>query len=118
MKNNILRDKSYGFALSVIRAYQYLCDDKKEFVLLKQLLRSGASIGANIEEAIGGQSEKDIFAKIRISYKEAWAAHCWIRLLRDSGYRSETQSDTLLQDCEELQKIITAIQRTMKSRTS
>ncbi len=55
MKNNILRDKSHAFALRTIRTYQYLCDDKKEFVLSKQLLRSGTSIGANVEEAIGGQ---------------------------------------------------------------
>ncbi len=73
--DNVLRDKSYVFALWIIKAYQYLCDDKKEFVLSKQLLRSGTSIGANIEEAIGGQSEKDFFAKISISYKEARESH-------------------------------------------
>ncbi len=56
MKENVLRDKSYGFALRIIKAYQYLCNDKKEFVLSKQLLRAGTSIGANVEEAIGGQS--------------------------------------------------------------
>ena len=116
MKDNILRDKSYAFALRVIKAYKYLCDERKEFVLSKQLLRAGTSIGANVEEAIGGQSGRDFFAKISISYKEARETHYWIRLLRDSGYISETQSDSLLRDCEELQKIITAIQRTIKSR--
>jgi four helix bundle protein len=115
-KDNVLLDKSYGFALRIIKAYRNLCEEKKEYVLSKQLLRAGTSIGANVEEAIGGQSGRDFFAKISISYKEARETHYWIRLLRDSGYISEPQSDSLLQDCEELQKIITAIQRTIKSR--
>ncbi len=102
--------------MRVIKAYKYLCDDKKEFVLSKQLLRSGTSIGANVEEANGGQSEKDFFAKISISYKEARETRYWIRLLTDSGYIAETQSDSLLNDCEELLKIIGAIQRTIRNR--
>ena len=117
-KDNVLREKSYAFALQVIKTYQYLCEDRKEFVLSKQLLRSGTSIGANVEEAIGGQSEKDFFAKITISYKEARETHYWLRLLTDSGYIPGTQSISLLKDCEELQKIIGAIQRTIKSRNS
>ncbi len=116
MKKNVLRDKSYAFALRVINAYKYLCDEKKEYVLSKQLLRSGTSIGANVEEAIGGQSGRDFFAKITISYKEARETHYWLRLLRDSGYVSKSKSDSIIQDCEELQKIITAIQRTIKSK--
>jgi four helix bundle protein len=59
MKDNVVRDKSYAFAIRIVKLYKYLCEEKKEFVLSKQLLRSGTSIGANIEEAIGGQSEKD-----------------------------------------------------------
>ena len=115
-KDNALQNKSYAFALRVIKAYKYLCDDKKEFVLSKQLLRSGTSIGANVEEANGGQSEKDFFAKISISYKEARETRYWIRLLTDSGYIAETQSVSLLTDCEELLKIIGAIQRTIRSK--
>ena len=118
MKSNVLQDKSYAFALRIIKIYQYLCNDKKEYVLSKQLLRSGTSIGANIEEAIGGQSEKDFFSKISISYKESREAHYGIRLLTDSGYISKSQSVSVLKDCEELQKIITDIQRTIKSRIS
>ncbi len=116
MKNNILQDKSYDFALKIIRVYKHLCEERKEFVLSKQLLRAGTSIGANVEEAIGGQSEKDFFSKISISYKEARETHYWIRLLKDSGYIAETQSVSLLKDCEELQKIIGAIQKTIRSR--
>jgi len=116
MKSKVLLDKSYAFALRIVRTYQYLCNDKKEYILSRQLLRSGTSIGANVEEAVGGQSAKDFVAKISISYKEAREVHYWIRLLTDSGYIHETYSVSLLNDCEELQKIITAIQRTMKSR--
>ncbi len=118
MKNNVLLDKSYAFALRIIKVYHYLCDDKKEYVLSKQLLRSGTSIGANIEEAIGGQSEKDFVAKISISYKEARETHYWIRLLTDSGYIPETQSVSLKKDCEELLKISGTIQKTIHSRNS
>ena len=117
-KDNILQEKSYAFALRIIKAYQYLCAEKKEFVLSKQLLRAGTSIGANVEEAIGGQSDKDFFAKISISYKEARETHYWIRLLQDSGYIPAKQTDSLLNDCEELRKIIGAIQRTIRSRNS
>ena len=118
MKDNVLRDKSYAFALRIIRTYQYLYAKKKEFVLSKQLLRSGTSIGSNIEEAIGGQSEKDFVAKISISYKEARETHYWIRLLTDSGYIPEAHSISLLQDCEELLKISGSIQKTIRSRNS
>lgn len=115
-KENILRSKSYDFALRIIRTYQYLGSKKREFVLSKQLLRSGTSIGANVEEAIGGQSERDFLAKISISYKEARETHYWTRLLRDSGYLTTKQAESLLQDNEELLKIIGSIQRTIKSR--
>jgi len=70
-KDNVLQDKSYAFAIRIVNAYKYLIEEKKEFVLSKQLLRSGTSIGANTEEAIGGQSEKDFYAKLNIVYKEA-----------------------------------------------
>lgn len=75
MKENIIQNKSYAFAIRVVKVYQRLCSEKKEFVLSKQLLRSGTSIGANVEEAIGGQSSKDFFAKLTIAYKEARETH-------------------------------------------
>ena len=71
MKENIIQVKSYAFSLKIVKLYKQLVDEKREYVLSKQLLRSGTSIGANIEEAIGGQSEKDFYAKLTISYKEA-----------------------------------------------
>lgn len=85
-KDNIVQIKSYAFAVRVVKACQYLNNEKKEFVLSKQLLRSGTSIGANIEEAIGGQSDKDLFAKLTIAYKEARESHYWVRLLKDTDY--------------------------------
>src|SRR5690606_20000623 len=113
--DNIIQIKSYAFAVRIVKAYQFLSNDKKEFVLSKQLLRCGTSIGANIEEAIGGQSQKDFFAKITIAYKEARETHYWIRLLRDTDYLSAEESDRLLNDITEIQKIIGSIQKTMKS---
>jgi len=83
-KDNVLQEKSYAFAIRIVNAYKYLVEDKKEYVLSKQLLRCGTSIGANTEEAIGGQSEKDFYAKLNIVYKEARETHYWIRLLRDT----------------------------------
>ncbi len=116
MKNdNIVQIKSYAFAIRIVKVYQYLCEHKKEFVLSKQLLRCGTSIGANIEEAIGGQSDKDFYAKLTKSYKEARETHYWIRLLKDTDYLSEEQSESLLKDVTELLKIIGSIQKTLRN---
>lgn len=113
---NIVQLKSYAFAIKVITIYRYLTEIKKEYVLSKQLLRSGTSIGANVEEAIGGQSEKDFFAKITISYKEARESKYWIRLLKDSGYLEKEKSEELINDIEELLRIIGSIQLSMKTK--
>ena len=82
-KENVVRDKSYRFALRIIGLYKAL-RDKKEFVISKQILRSGTSIGANVEEAQGAQSRKDFHSKMTIAHKEARETHYWLRLLRDS----------------------------------
>lgn len=116
MKQNIIQEKSYAFAIRIVKLYQYLCSEKNEYVLSKQLLRCGTSIGANVEEAIGGQSDKDFFAKITIAYKEARETHYWIRLLTDTGYLSEKERINLLTDIEEILKIIGSIQKTMRKK--
>ena len=82
--NNPALDKSYEFALTVVKLCYSIQNDKKEFILSKQLLRSATSIGANMEEAIGGQSNKDFLHKVSIAYKEARESHYWIRLIGDS----------------------------------
>ncbi|MFP9115488.1 four helix bundle protein [Flavobacterium sp. RHBU_3] len=115
MKENVVRDKSYAFAIRVVNAYKFLCEQHKEYVLSKQLLRSGTSIGANIEEAIGAQSRKDFLAKLSISYKEARESQYWIKLLRDTNYLSGEQSESLLEDAEELLRIIGTIQKTIRN---
>lgn len=114
-KDNVVQNKSYAFAIRIVKVYKYLCEEKKEFTLSKQLLRSGTSIGANIEEAIGGQSKKDFFAKLTISYKEARETKYWIRLLTDTDYLTKTESETLLKDIDELLKLIGLIQKTIRN---
>jgi four helix bundle protein len=89
---NVVQEKSYAFALRIVRMYRHLTEKRKEFVLSKQILRSGTSIGANIEEAIGGQSGRDFLAKLNIAYKEARETHYWLRLLHDSGYLADADA--------------------------
>ena len=119
MKNdNVVKDKSYGFALRIVELYKYLAHKKNEFVLSKQILRCGTSIGANIEEAIGGQTEKDFYAKISVAYKETRETSYWLRLLKDSAILENKIADSLLKDCDELLRIIGSIQLTIKKRNS
>ncbi len=119
MKNgNIVQEKSYAFALRMVKLHRYLMGQKKEFVLSKQVLRSGTSIGANVEEAIGGQSGRDFAAKMSIAYKEARETHYWLRLLRDSGYLGEAESAAIIIDCEELMKLTGSIIKTMKEKNN
>lgn len=115
-KDNIIQEKSYRFALEIIDLYKVLKNQENEYVLSKQILRSGTSIGSNVEEAIGGQSKKDFISKLSIAYKEARETHYWIRLLRDSNYLNSQKADSLLRDCGELQKIIGSILNTMKNQ--
>ena len=115
MKKNIIQEKSFCFALRIIKLYKYLKDNKNEYVLSKQLLRSGTSIGVNIEESIGGQSKNDFVSKISVAYKEARETLYWLKLLKASNYLNQKQSESLINDCEEIIRIITKIQKTMKS---
>ncbi len=115
-KDNIIQNKSYSFALRIVKLYLFLKEDKQEYILGKQILRSGTSIGANVEEAIGGQSDKDFLSKMSIAYKEARETHYWIRLLSDSGFIKPNEKDSLINDCEELLKIIGSIQKSMKQK--
>lgn len=114
-EDNVIRNKSYSFSLKIIKIYQDLTKEKKEFIISKQLIRSGTSIGANIEEAIGGQSKNDFISKMSISYKEARETLYWLHILKDSNFLNKHQSDTLINDCEELLKILGSIVRTSKS---
>ena len=115
-KQNPLRDKSYAFALKAIKLCYLIQHESKEYVLSKQFLKSATSIGANVEEAIGGQSEKDFLHKISIAYKEARETHYWLRLLIDSGIINKKENLSLISDVEELLRIIGSIQKTLKSK--
>ena len=114
-KDNAIQIKSYAFAIKVVNLYKYLTVEKKEFVLSKQLLRSGTSVGANVEEAIGGQSRKYFFSKLTIAYKEARESHYWIRLLKDTGYLTQKEFDALINDIDEILRIIGSIQKTIRN---
>ncbi len=116
MKENIVQQKSYAFAVRIVRLYQHLAAEKKEYVLSKQVLRCGTSIGANVEEAIGGQSRADFLSKLSIAYKEARETAYWLRLLKDTDYLTATQFESIHADAEELCRIMTAIQKTTKKR--
>jgi len=113
-KGSIIIKKSFVFAVRIVKFYQYLCSNKKEFVLSKQILKSGTSIGANVEEAHGGISKLDFSNKISLSYKEARETHYWLRLLYASGYMNKKMFDSFLNDCEELCKILYAILKTTR----
>lgn len=108
-KENVVLDKSYAFAIKIVKMYQHLSFEKKEFILSKQLLRAGTSIGANVEEAMGGISKKDFKAKLGIAYKEARESRYWLRLLRDTDYLTKDTSQPMLEDCEELLKLLYVI---------
>ena len=115
MDNNIILDKSKAFALRIIKLYKYLCDNKKEYILSKQILRSGTSIGANAKEGANAQSKADFCAKMYIAYKEANETEYWFELLHESGYIEKNAFDSMYSDCKELIKILAAITKNAKN---
>ena len=116
MKNTILKDKSYLFALRIIKVSRHLVIELREYVLAKQILRSGTSIGANVEEALQAESRLDFIHKLAIANKEAAETHYWIRLLKDSELLTTAQAKSLLADCDELQRMLVASIKTAKRR--
>ncbi len=115
---NILIQKTYVFALRIVKLSQFLIQEKKEYILSKQILRSGTSIGANTEESMGGQSKKDFFSKLSIAYKEARETKYWLHLLQDSNYISFNQASSILNDCEEILKILGKTLSTIRKKQS
>jgi len=114
MKESVLRDKSYAFALRIVKLYQHLAKEQHEYVISKQVLRSGTSIGANIEEAGQAQSKPDFIHKLSIAQKESFETHYWLRLLRDSNLLSSKIADSMIADVVEMQKLITSSIKTAK----
>ncbi|MCC6826409.1 MAG: four helix bundle protein [Acidobacteria bacterium] len=113
-KSNVLREKSYAFALRIVKAYKHLASEAREYVLSKQLLRAGTSIGANVAEANQAQSRPDFISKLSIALKEAVETEYWLSLLEDSDYLTRQQARSLLADCRELIKILTSSIKTSK----
>jgi len=111
MSKSIIVTKSYQFALKIIELYKFLSYEKKEYVLSKQILKSGTSIGANVEEAQAAISKRDFISKISIASKEARETHYWLRLLKDSNYLL-SKYNPLLDECEELKRILISIIKT------
>ena len=112
MKENVVLAKSKLFAIRVIRLYQYLKDNKKEYLLSKQLLRSGTSIGANIKEGVVAMSKKEFIAKLNISYKEANETEYWLELLHETDYLTDSEFESISSDCKELIKLLASIIKT------
>lgn len=115
MTDSITKTKSRAFAVRIVRLYQYLQNDKKEFVMSKQILRSGTSIGANVHEAFFGQSKRDFISKMQIALKEACETEYWLSILTETDYIEERLSNSLLADCQEIAKLLHATVKTSKS---
>jgi four helix bundle protein len=107
-KKNVLKDKSFFFAIRIVNLYKHLQGDKKEFILSKQLLRSGTSIGANVREAYSAESKKDFIHKLSICQKETNEANYWLELLKATDYLSIAEFESVNKDSNELYKIITS----------
>jgi len=114
MKENIVKIKSFAFAVKIVKLYQFLCEQKKEFVLSKQLLRSGTSVGAMIREAEHGETKNDFKHKMGIAQKEINETIYWLELLKETDYLTNAQFGSINADAVEIIKLITAIIKTMK----
>lgn len=117
-KENTVAYKSKKFAIRTIRLYKYLCEEKKEYVLSKQLLRSGTSIGANIAESECAISKKDFLAKIYIAFKEANETLYWLELLVETEYLTEQEYYSVKADCEEIKKMLSSSTKTLSAELS
>jgi four helix bundle protein len=116
MKESIIKRKSYSFAVRIIELHKYLISSKQEYIISKQLLKSGTSIGANVREAVHAESEKDFVHKLSIAQKEANETLYWLELLIETGYLSQNKFQSLYSEGEEIKKIITSIIVTMKAK--
>ncbi len=115
MKENIVKNKSFLFAIRIVRLYQFLMAEKKEFVLSKQLLRSGTSVGAMVREAEHAETKKDFIHKMAIAQKEINESIYWLELLKETDYLSVNEFESLNVDAVEIIKLITSIIKSAKS---
>ena len=113
MKENIVRDKSMSFAIRIVNLYKFLCK-KKEFVMSKQVLRAGTSIGANLAEADCAISKKEFLAKTYIAFKECIETKYWLELLQKTDFISKEDYDSIIIDCNEIYKLLASITKTLR----
>jgi len=111
-KDNIIVQKSKAFAIRCVNLYKYLVDNKNEYVMSKQLLKCGTSIGANVKEAMRGQSKADFGAKMNIALKEANETEYWLEILQETEFLTEEEAESILSDCREMLKLLTSIVKT------
>lgn len=114
-RKNIVREKAFAFAVRIVRLSQRLIREDREYVISKQIAKSGTSIGANIEEAEGAYSRRDFSAKMSISYKEARETHYWLRLLHATGLIEKAEFDSYAGECDELCRLLFSILRTSRA---
>ena len=117
MRENVIKDKSFAFALRTVKMYQFLCEQKKEYVISKQLLRSGTSVGALVREAEQAESSADFIHKMAIALKEANETEYWIELLFQSNYIDETSFNSIKSDLTEILKLLVSIIKTTKQNS-
>ena len=117
MNENVVKNKSKKFAIRIVNLYKYLCNDKNEYVLSKQILRSGTSIGANITEALCASSKKDFTNKMYIAFKECAETLYWLELLFETNYLANNEYQSIFDDCSELEKILSSITKTSKNNS-
>jgi len=112
---NVITVKSYAFAIRIINLYKFITQEKKEFVLSKQVLKSGTAIGALVREAEHAQSKSDFLNKMNIALKEANETEYWLMLLKDTGYIQQSEFDSIIKDCEEVLKLLVSIVKSTKT---
>lgn len=117
MKESLLKEKSYPFALRIVKLYKYLCEEKKEYVLSKQVLRSGTSVGANIREAQDAPSKADFLNKLNVSLKEVRETEYWLALLKDAEYVEENMFISINKDCSEMIALLINVMKKVKNET-
>jgi four helix bundle protein len=116
MKKSPIKTKSYLLAINIVELYKRLSEQRKEYILSKQVLKSGTSVGANIREAIQAESRADFIHKMCIALKESSETEYWLGLLRDTNYLDEPTFDSLHSECEEVSKLLTAIIKSSRER--
>ena len=114
MNGNAILEKSKALAVRMVRLYKHLSEEKQEYVLSKQALRSGTSIGANVREAVQGQSRKDFLAKMSIALKEATETEYWLELLSETGYLTKEEFESIYEEAGEVARLLTSIVKTLR----